>query len=176
MAELRRDVLSMRHAVKERKARLAAENRMTATPIVVSPDVPSTSVERGNERSEVGNNPNVTMASSGDATLAAPLLIVSVEAPLQMSAAVSVPSTALETDNDEAVTLIEMADAAKTTLTIAANRADSPARKAELTRIGEAFAKTRGLLTDEDRRENTLNGRPRAKRARAKKDAGSSSG
>ena len=72
--------------------------------------------------------------------------------------------------------MIEMADAAKTTLTIAANRADSPARKAELTRIGEAFAKTRGLLTDEDRRENTLNGRPRAKRARAKKDAGSSSG
>ena len=41
-----------------------------------------------------------------------------------MSAAVSVPSTALETDNDEAVTLIEMADAANTTLTIAANRAD----------------------------------------------------
>jgi type IV secretion system protein VirD4 len=176
VAELRRDVLSMRHAVKERKARLAAENRMTATPIVVSPDVPSTSVERGNERLEVGNNPNVTLASSGDAALAAPLLIVSVEAPLQMSAAVSVPSTALETDNDEAATLIEMADAAKTTLTIAANRADSPARKAELTRIGEAFAKTRGLLTDEDRRENTLNGQPRAKRARAKKDAGSSSG
>ena len=75
----------------------------------------------------------------------------------------------------EAAKLIEMAGAAKTTLTAAAMRADSPTRKAELTRIGEAFAKTRGLLTDEDRRENTLSGPTRPKRTRAKKEAGSSS-
>ena len=54
-----------------------------------------------------------------------------------MNSVVSATSTQLETDDDEAAKLIAMADVAKTTLTIAAKRADSPTRKAEPTRIGE---------------------------------------
>jgi len=54
-------------------------------------------------------------------------------------------------------------------LTAAARKADSPEKKAELTRIGAAFAKTRATLSDEDRRENTLGDPTRAKRSRVKK-------
>ena len=120
-------------------------------------------------------DPDVTRDNSGGSERLAPLLIAAVDAALLTTAGVSEPSAALETDDDEATKLIEMADVAKTTLAIAAKRADSPTRKAELTRIGEAFAETRSLLTDEDRRENTLGGQIRAKRTRAKKEPVSSS-
>ena len=93
---------------------------------------------------------------------------------LDLNRVVGAPSAAVETDDEEAAKLIDMADAAKTTLTAAAMRADSSTRKAELMRIGEAFAKTRDLLTDEDRRENTLRGQMRPKRTRAKKEPVSS--
>jgi hypothetical protein len=45
---------------------------------------------------------------------------------------------------------------------------DSMAKKAELARIGEAFAKARASLSDEDRRENTLSSPARKKRSSAK--------
>jgi hypothetical protein len=86
-----------------------------------------------------------------------------------MTADASAHSAELQTDKEEAARVIDMADVAKTTLTAAARKADSPERKAELMRIGEAFAKTRGALSDEDRRENTLGSPARSKRARVKK-------
>ena len=63
----------------------------------------------------------------------------------------------------------EMVAAAETTLASAAKATDSMAKKAELARISEAFAKARASLSDEDRRENTLSDPARAKRSRAKK-------
>ena len=175
VVELRRDVLSMRHAVNERKARLTTQNRVAAAPNIALENVPIASVELANESSEKVGDPDITRDNSGGSERLAPLLIAAVDAALLTTAGVSEPSAALETDDDEATKLIEMADVAKTTLAIAAKRADSPTRKAELTRIGEAFAETRSLLTDEDRRENTLGGQIRAKRTRAKKEPVSSS-
>ena len=176
VVDLRREVLSMRHAVKERKAGLANGNALTANPWIAPEDVSSMSTEPRIGRSEEGSHSDVAADNSHSLVLATRPVMTSVEDRPELNMVVSAPSAAVETDDEEAAKLIEMADAAKTTLTAAAMRADAPTRKAELTRIGEAFAKTRGLLTDEDRRENTLSGPPRSKRTRAKKQAESISG
>jgi hypothetical protein len=169
VAELRRDVLSMRHAVKERHARLAVENNKAAAQLITREDAVSPSVREAAFQSKELPYQDAAPESGGAPEFAAPIASASVEPPLEMTADASAHSAELQTDKEEAARVIDMADVAKTTLTAAARKADSPERKAELMRIGEAFAKTRGALSDEDRRENTLGSPARSKRARVKK-------
>jgi len=169
VAELRRDVLSMRHAVKERQARLAAEKRTAAAQLITLDDMllaPAGEAVAGS--SELPDRNPVLDRSSGSAP-PAPSESASEGAPIQMSSGRSESSADLKTDTEESARLIDMAETAKATLTSAAERADSPQRKAELMRISEAFAKTRGALSDEDRRENTLASPSLGKRARLKR-------
>ena len=173
VAELRRDVLSMRHAVKERQARLAAEKKKTAAQLMPSDDVLSASAgEADLSSSELPDRDPMLDRSSGSAP-PAPNASVSESdsegAPIQMSSDRNESSADLKTDTEESGRLVDMAEAAKATLTSAAERADSPQRKAELIRVSEAFARTRGALSDEDRRENTLGSPSLGKRARLKK-------
>ena len=169
VAELRRDVLSMRHAVKERHARLAVENEKAAAQLITREDAVSPPVREAAFQSKELPYQDAAPQSAGAPEFAAPIASASVEPPLEMTADASAHSAELQTDRQEAARVIDMADVAKTTLTAAARKADSSERKAELMRIGEAFAKTRGALSDEDRRENTLGSPSRSKRARVKK-------
>jgi type IV secretion system protein VirD4 len=173
VTELRHDVLSMRHAVKERQARLAAEKKKAAAQLITLDDVLLAPVaEAAVSSSELPDRDRMLDRSDGSAP-PAPNANVSESdsegSPIQARSDRSESSADLKTDMEESARLIEMAGAAKATLTSAAERTDSPQRKAELMRISEAFAKTRGALSDEDRRENTLGSPSLGKRARLKR-------
>ncbi|WP_158816095.1 type IV secretory system conjugative DNA transfer family protein [Methylocapsa sp. S129] len=145
VAEVRRDVLAMRHAIRERKTRSALQRRGAAAQLIAAGNAVLASM---------GDAP----ATDGDADRPS---VAASEGPDHHRAAIQM-------DQQESSIVVEIVASAEMTLASAAKAADSMAKKAALTRIGEAFAKARASLSDEDRRENTLSGPGRAKRPRAR--------
>jgi type IV secretion system protein VirD4 len=146
VAEVRRDVLAMRHAVRERRTRAALERRGATVQLIAA-----------------GNAVLASMADAAttDGDADQPAIDASLEPDHHKAN--------IQMDQDESSIVVDMVAAAEETLASAAKTTDSMVKKAELARIGQAFAIARATLSDDDRRENTLNGPARAKRSRAKK-------
>jgi hypothetical protein len=145
VADMRRDVLTMRHAVKERHALYAREKRGFVAQLIAAGDAvlaaesepPSIADAAGPPRAAPSDEPDLHRAR-------------------------------LQLDREETSVIVEMVVTAEETLAFASETTNSAAKSAQLARIGEAFAKARAVLSDEDRRENTLSP-PRTKRSRARK-------
>ena len=145
VAEMRRDVLAMRHAVRERRARSARERSGIAAQLMAAGDAvlaaqsaaPSVGDDVGPPRTVPSDEPDLHRAN-------------------------------IQMDREESSVIVEMVTTAEDTLVSAGETTESAAKRVQLARIGEAFAKARVTLSDDDRRENTLSP-PRAKRSRARK-------
>jgi hypothetical protein len=133
----------MRHAVKERRARSAREASGVATQLM----------------------------AAGDAVLASKCDSPSIDGPAPPRGAASdemdLHRANIQIEREESSVILELSTTAEDTLASAIKMADSAAKRAQLKRIGEAFAKVRATLSDEDRRENTLRNPALTKRARA---------
>jgi type IV secretion system protein VirD4 len=151
IAELRRDVLAMRHAVREQRASLARERTGFAAQLMAAGDV---ILAADSERLSVRKAAEPSTTTSSDAR--------------NLSDAQVLHKADIQMEPEDSTRIADMVSTAEVTLASAAETTSSAARKAELARIGEAFAKARAALSDEDRRENTLSS-PRARRSRAKK-------
>ena len=145
IAELRRDVLAMRHAVRERGARHARERESSGSRIIASGSAIVTSSTMEPEiRAE--DTRNSTNASSEP----------------------DINGADIQRNRDDSSAVIEMIAVAERTLETATTATDSLTKKAELARIGDAFARARASFSEQDRRENMLTRSARARRSRTK--------
>jgi type IV secretion system protein VirD4 len=144
VSEIRRDVLAMRHAIRERRSVSDLERETSTAEFLAAGDA---ILAATTDEPATGGDPDRPLATPSDGF--------------------DQHGANIQRDQKESSVVAEMVAVAEKTLASAAESTDSTVKKAELARIGHAFAHARASLSEEDRRENMLAALP-PKRNRTK--------